>query len=72
MLEDLVETFEGNLETRVARAKIEDFLEENAPGYDIVFIGASRDRSAASRLISPPTFERIQDIEVDVAIVDRN
>ncbi|MEF8775733.1 MAG: HPP family protein [Haloarculaceae archaeon] len=72
MLEDLVEPFEGKLETRVARAKIGDFLEENAPGYDIVFIGASRDRSAASRLISPPTFERIQDIEVDVAIVDRN
>jgi len=72
MLEKLVETVEGNLETRVACATIEDFLAENAPGYDIVFIGASRDRSAASRLISPPTFERIEGLETDVAIVDRN
>jgi hypothetical protein len=72
MLENLVETFEGNIETRVARAEIESFLSENGPQYDIVFLGASRDRSAASRLVSPPTFERLQGLEVDVAIVDRN
>jgi hypothetical protein len=72
MLADLVETFEGNIETRVASASIERFLERNAPAYDLVCIGASRDRSAASRLISPPTFERIQDLEADVAVVDRS
>ncbi len=71
-LEDLVETFEGNIETRVSTAEIGTFLAEHGPEYDIVFIGASRDRSAASRLVAPPTFERIQDINVDVAIVDRN
>jgi hypothetical protein len=38
----------------------------------MVFVGASRDRSAASRLISPPTFERLADIDADAAIVDRS
>ncbi|MFC6990680.1 HPP family protein [Haladaptatus sp. GCM10025707] len=71
MLADLVDAFEGNLETRVSRSKIEDFLTANASQYDLVFLGASTDRSAASRLISPPTFERIQDLDCDVAIVDR-
>jgi len=72
MLADLVETFEGNVETRVATASIERFLTHNAPEYDLVCIGASRDRSAASRLVSPPTFERIRELETDVAIVDRS
>jgi nucleotide-binding universal stress UspA family protein len=72
MLADLVETFEGNVETRVATASIEQFLSRNASEYDLVCIGASRDRSAASRLISPPTFERIRDLDTDVAIVDRS
>jgi hypothetical protein len=35
-------------------------------------MGASRDRSRASRLVSPPTFRRVGDLDVDVAIVDRN
>jgi len=72
MLADLVETFEGNVETRVATASIERFLTHNAPEYDLVCIGASRDRSTASRLVSPPTFERIRELEADVAIVDRS
>ncbi len=72
MLADLVETFDGNVETRVASASIEQYLSRNAPEYDLVCIGASRDRSAASRMISPPTFERIRDLETDVAIVDRS
>lgn len=72
MLEDLAETYEGHVETRVARASIDRFLARNAPDYDLVFVGASRDRSAASRLLSPPTFERVQDVETDVAIVDRH
>ncbi|MFB6172343.1 MAG: HPP family protein [Haloarculaceae archaeon] len=72
MLADLVETFEGNVETRVARMDIEDFLDATADQYDLVIIGASMDRTAASRFISPPTFERIQDVNTDVAILDRN
>jgi hypothetical protein len=72
MLADLVETFSGTIETRVAKASIEDFLERTGPQYDLVIMGASTDRSAASRFISPPTFERIQDVDTDVAIIDRN
>jgi nucleotide-binding universal stress UspA family protein len=72
MLSDLAEPFSGPLETRVSRAEIEDFLDDNANQYDMVFMGASMDRSAASRFISPPTFERIRDLDCDVAIVDRN
>jgi len=71
-LADLVEPFETETETRVAHAAIEEFLTTTAPQYDLVVIGASRDRSAASRLVSPPTFERIRDLETDVAILDRN
>lgn len=37
-----------------------------------MFVGASHDRSTAPRLVAPPTFERLQDVEADVAIVDRN
>ncbi|WP_246983936.1 HPP family protein [Halorientalis marina] len=72
MLADLVEPFDGPIESRVARQPIESFLADHGPHYDLVFMGASMDRSAASRLVSPPTFERIQDIDCDVAIVDRN
>ncbi|WP_255197265.1 HPP family protein [Halorarius litoreus] len=72
MLSDLVETFHGSLETRVARQPIEKFLARNAPQFDLVIIGASTERSKASRFISPPTFERIQELECDVAVLDRN
>ncbi|WP_136690022.1 HPP family protein [Halorhabdus amylolytica] len=72
MLADLVETATGRLETRVAAADLQEFLAENAPAYDLVIIGASQDRSGASRFVSPPTFERLADVETDVAIVDRN
>jgi len=71
MLADLVEPFDARIETRVSRLEIVEFLTETAPYYDLVMIGASRDRSAASRLVAPPTFEGIQEIETDVAIVDR-
>ncbi|MFC7176089.1 hypothetical protein [Halosegnis marinus] len=60
------------METRVSRLEIEPFLERAAPHFDLVFMGASRDRSAASRLLSPPTFERLDDLDADVAVVDRN
>ncbi|MFC7141198.1 HPP family protein [Halosimplex aquaticum] len=72
MLADLVEAFDGGFETRVATQSIERYLAENAAQFDLVFMGASTDRSAASRLVSPPTFERIEDLDADVAIVDRS
>ncbi|PSP95494.1 universal stress protein UspA [Halobacteriales archaeon QS_4_62_28] len=71
MLADLVEPFDAPIETRVSRDNIVPFLAQTAPYYDLVMIGASRDRSAASRLVAPPTFEEIQDLGTDVAIVDR-
>lgn len=72
MLSDIVETFHGSLETRLVRQPIETFLARSAGHFDLVIIGASTDRSAASRFISPPTFERIHELECDVAILDRN
>jgi len=72
MLSDLVEPFEGGIETRVSGTDIHSFLDRTVGEYDLVIIGASQDRSAASRFITPPTFERLDDIETDVAIVDRN
>lgn len=71
MLADLVETVSGTLETRLSQASIESFLATNAPQYDLTIIGASTDRTAASRFVSPPTFQRIQDLECDVAIFHR-
>ncbi|WP_435176117.1 universal stress protein [Halorussus sp. AFM4] len=70
-LANLVETFEGSFETRVSRASIESFLAANDEYYDLVIVGASTDRSAASRFVSPPTFERIHDLDCDVAVVHR-
>ncbi|WP_135662503.1 HPP family protein [Halorhabdus rudnickae] len=72
MLADLVETVPRRLETRVAAADIQPFLTENTAGYDLVIIGSSQDRSGASRFVSPPTFERLDHVDADVAIVDRN
>jgi hypothetical protein len=72
MLAQLVETFGGHVETRIARGSLPRFLSRTAADYDMVFVGASRDRSAASRLIAPPTFERLQDLETDIAILDRH
>jgi hypothetical protein len=71
MVADLVESFDAEFETRVSRATIERFLAANATQYDLLVIGASTDRSAASRFIAPPTFERVADVETDVAIVHR-
>jgi nucleotide-binding universal stress UspA family protein len=71
MLADLVEPFSGAIETRVSRADIQAFLTESGPQHDLVVIGASQHRSAASRFIAPPMFEQIDDIDTDVAIVSR-
>ncbi|MFC7202206.1 HPP family protein [Haloferax namakaokahaiae] len=70
-LANLVETADGNIETRVARAPVTNFLTANAQTYDLVVLGSSGERSAASRFISPPTFERIKEIDSDVAVFDR-
>ena len=70
-LANLVETFPGHVETRVSRSSLKDFLDRNAASYDLVIVGASTDRSTASRFVSPPTFERIRDVDTDMAIVHR-
>ncbi len=72
MLAHLTETIEAMVETRVALTSIEDFLDTYVHSYDLVIVGASQDRSAASRFISPPTFNRIDTLDTDVAILDRN
>ncbi|NHN47017.1 universal stress protein [Halostella sp. JP-L12] len=69
MLADVVEAFDGPFETRVVRDSIESFLATTASTYDLTIIGASTDRTAASRFISPPTFERIDEVDAAVAVV---
>ena len=71
MLANLVETFDVGFETRVSRASIERFLAANATQYDLVIVGASTDRSAASRFFAPPTFERVTHVETEISIVNR-
>ncbi|EMA52686.1 MULTISPECIES: HPP family protein [Halococcus] len=71
MLADLVEPFTNRIETRIPQTSIESFLETVAPQYDLVLVGASTDRSNVSRLLSPATFERLPEIDCDLAIVDR-
>ncbi|WP_226005322.1 universal stress protein [Natrinema salinisoli] len=70
-LADLVDAFSGRFETHVVTAAVEDYLSRVAPRYDVVFVGSSTDRSAASRFVSPPTFQKLSDLEADVAIVHR-
>jgi len=70
-LANVVEAFDGPVETRVARAEITTYIEENAGAYDLVMLGSSGERSTASRLISPPTFKRLREVDCDVAVVDR-
>lgn len=73
-LANLVETATGDVETRVARAGVAAFVAANAASYDLVLVGASRDRSRASRLVVPPLFERLDEVapDVDVAVVNRS
>jgi len=70
-LENLIESFAAPIETRVATGSVEEFLARNASHYDLAVIGASTDRSAVSRFLSTPTFERIQEVDCDLAIVHR-
>ncbi|MFB6072006.1 MAG: HPP family protein [Halobacterium sp.] len=69
MLANLTETVDTRCETRVSRSSIEAFLERHDSHYDLVFLGASTDRSAASKFLSRPTYERVRDVETDIAIV---
>ncbi|AHG04630.1 universal stress protein UspA [Halobacterium sp. DL1] len=69
MLANLTETMETRCETRVSRSDIESFLERNDAHYDLVFLGASTDRSTASKFLSRPTYERVRDVETDIAVV---
>jgi hypothetical protein len=71
MLANLAETAATAVETRVSETPIESFLQRNDDRYDIVFLGASTDRSAASRFVSKPTFQRVSDLDTDVAVVHR-
>lgn len=71
MLANLVETETEGVETRVARENIGAYLDRTAGSYDLVIVGASTDRSAASRFVAPPTFRRLTDVDTDVAIVHR-
>jgi nucleotide-binding universal stress UspA family protein len=70
-LERLVETAAGAIETRVARSSVESFVAENAGSYDLIVLGSSGERSPASRLVSPPTYERLRDADCDVAVFNR-
>lgn len=68
-LENVVEAFSTHIETRIAHTSVEEFLRTNSSNYDVAFVGASTDRSKASRFISAPTFERVRDVDCDLAIV---
>jgi nucleotide-binding universal stress UspA family protein len=70
MLANLAETVTVPCETRVSRTDLARFLRRNQSA-DLVFIGASTDRSAASRFLSPPTFRRVIELETDVAVVHK-
>jgi hypothetical protein len=70
-LDHLVETVEGNVETRVARSSVDDFIAANAGHYDLLVLGSSGERSPASRFVSPPMFQRLEGLDCDVAVFDR-
>ncbi|MFC7098399.1 HPP family protein [Halobaculum marinum] len=70
-LANVVETVDGPVETRVARSDVESFVDAHAGAYDVVMLGSSGDRSGVSRIVSPPTFERLRGVDCDVAVVDR-
>lgn len=71
MLDNLVESFAEPIETRISHSSFERFLRTNARNYDLTIIGASTNQSVASRLFSTPTFERLHDVDCDLAIVHR-
>jgi hypothetical protein len=72
MLANVVETVDVGCETRVSRLDVADFLESNAPSYDLVIVGTSEARVTTSRFVSRPLFERVRGLDSDVVILDRN
>lgn len=68
-LATLTETMRARCETRVSRSSVESFIERNDTHYDLVVLGASTDRSAASKFFSRPTYERVAGLDTDVAVV---
>lgn len=70
-LANLLDAFDGRFETHVVTEPVESYLARVAPQYDVVVVGSSTDRSAASRFLSPPTFRKLDALEADVAIVHR-
>ena len=70
-LANFAETADGPIETRVSRSDVQSFISANAGSYDLLVLGSSQERSAASRFVAPPTFERIHEVECDVAVFDR-
>lgn len=71
MLADLAETASCSCETRVARSDVATFLRQVDDHHDLIMLGASTDRSAASRFLTPPTYERLEGVETDIAVVHR-
>lgn len=71
MLADLVEVLDVHAETRVSHSTFRSFVERNDAQYDLLFMGASTDRSTPSRIIKRPAFEQVSNVETDVAIVHR-
>jgi len=72
MLENIVETVGTSIETRIAHGSLEDFVRRNAAHYDLTVVGASDDPSVTSWVVSPPTFEHVDDAECDLAVVHRD
>ncbi|RKD93471.1 HPP family protein [Halopiger aswanensis] len=70
-LANLIDAFDGRFETHVVTEPVAQYLSRVDSQYDVVFLGSSTDRSAASRFVSPPTFEKVSDLDADVAIVHR-
>lgn len=71
MVADLAEPFERAIETRVTTSSLDDFLSANADNYDLTIIGSSTDRTVVSRIIDAPTFEQLESVDSDVAVVHR-
>lgn len=70
-LRDLANSFAAPFETRVSVGSVEAYLASHTAEYDLAMIGASTDRGTTSRLLSPPTFERLREVDCDLAIVHR-
>lgn len=69
VLDDLVSSFDCQFETRVSYGSVPEYLADTSQRYDLAVIGASTDRSTASRVITPPTVEQLETVDCDLAIV---